>query len=61
MWAAAALAPPFGALEADAAAQLAPIWGIERSQLRADWHRLGVPSIFLSPRYADLARPVHGG
>ena len=60
MWAAAALAPPFGALEADAAAQLAPIRGIERSQLRADWHRLR-PSLFLSPRYADLAQPVHGG
>jgi len=37
---AAALAPSSSALEADAAAQLAPVRGIERSQLRADWHRL---------------------
>ena len=40
MWAAATLAPSFSALEADVAAQLEPVRGIERSQLRADWHRL---------------------
>jgi hypothetical protein len=36
------LAPSFGALKADVAAQLAPVRGIERSQLRADWHSLAV-------------------
>jgi transposase len=38
-WPATTLAPSFSALEADVAAQLAPVRGIERSQLRADWHR----------------------
>jgi hypothetical protein len=33
------LAPSFSALEADVAAQLAPVRGIERSQLTSDWHR----------------------
>jgi len=33
------LAPSFGALGADVAAQLAPARGVKRSQLRADWHR----------------------
>ena len=42
------LAPSLSALEADAAAQLAPVRGIERSQLRADWHRL--ESRYLPPR-----------
>ena len=42
MWSAATLAPSFSALEADVAAQLAPVRGIERSQLRADWHRYAV-------------------
>jgi hypothetical protein len=32
------LAPALSPLEADAAAQLAPVRRIERSQLRADWH-----------------------
>ena len=40
--AATTLAPSFSALEADVAAQLAPVRGIERSQLRADWHRYAV-------------------
>ena len=39
VWPATALAPSFSALEADVAAQLAPVRGIERSQLRADGHR----------------------
>jgi hypothetical protein len=42
VWSAATLAPSFGALEADVAAQLAPMRGIKRSQLRADWHRYAV-------------------
>jgi hypothetical protein len=42
VWSATALAPSFSALEADVAAQLAPVWRIERSQLRADWHRYAV-------------------
>ena len=42
MWSATTLAPSFSALEADVAAQLAPVRGIERSQLRADWHRYAV-------------------
>ena len=42
MWSATTLAPSFSALEADVAAQLTPVWGIERSQLRADWHRYAV-------------------
>jgi len=41
---AAALAPSFSAFEADVAAQLAPVRGIERSQLRADWRSLRRPS-----------------
>jgi len=40
VWSATTLAPALSALEADVAAQLAPVRGIERSQLRADWHRL---------------------
>jgi hypothetical protein len=32
---AATLAPALSALEADVTAQLAPVWGIERSQLRS--------------------------
>jgi len=44
VWSAATLAPSFSALEADVAAQLAPVRGIERSQLRADWHRYAVSS-----------------
>src|SRR5271170_5960176 len=35
----------FSALEADAAAQLAPVGGIGRSQLRADWHRYAVSGV----------------
>ena len=42
MWSATTLAPSFSALEADVAAQLAPVRGIERSQLRSDWHRYAV-------------------
>jgi DNA invertase Pin-like site-specific DNA recombinase len=38
MGAAAALAPSSGALEADVAAQFAPVWRIEWSQRRAEWH-----------------------
>jgi ABC-type amino acid transport substrate-binding protein len=36
--AATTLAFSSSALEAHVAAQLAPVWGIERSQLRPDWH-----------------------
>jgi hypothetical protein len=39
VWPATPLAPSFSAFEADMAAQLAPVRGIERSQLTADWHR----------------------
>ena len=42
MWSATTLAPSFSALEADVAAQFAPVRGIERSQLGADWHRYAV-------------------
>ena len=42
MWSATTLAPSFSALEADVAAQLAPVRGIEWSQFRADWHRYAV-------------------
>jgi len=42
VWSAATLAPSFSALEADVATQLAPVRGIERSQLRANWHRYAV-------------------
>ena len=41
-WSATTLAPSFSALEADVAAQLAPVRRIERSQLRANWHRKAV-------------------
>jgi hypothetical protein len=44
VWSVTTLAPSFSALEADVAAQLAPVRGIERSQLRADWHRYAVSS-----------------
>jgi len=50
VWSAATLAPSLSALEADAAAQLAPVRWIERSQLRADWHRYAV-----SPRGSSFA------
>jgi hypothetical protein len=43
MGAATALAPSSGALEADVAAQFAPVRGIEWSQLRADWHGYAAP------------------
>jgi hypothetical protein len=36
------VAPSFSALEADVAARLAPVRRIERSQLRANWHRKAV-------------------
>ena len=49
MGAAAALAPSSGALEADVAAQFAPVRGIEWSQLRADWHGYAAP-FFASTR-----------
>jgi hypothetical protein len=42
VWPATTLAPSFSPLEADVAAQLMPVRGIERSQLRSDWHRYGV-------------------
>ena len=42
MWSAATLAPSVSALEADVAAQLAPVRRIERSQLRANSHRYAV-------------------
>jgi hypothetical protein len=42
VWPATPLAPSFSALEADVAAQLAPVRRIERSQLRANWHRYAV-------------------
>ena len=40
---ATALASSSGALEADVAAQFAPVGGIEWSQLRADWHAYAAP------------------
>ena len=40
---ATALAPSSGALEADVAAQFAPVRGIKWSQLRADWHGYAAP------------------
>ena len=43
MGSATALAPSSGALEADVAAQFAPVRGIEWSQLRADWHGYAAP------------------
>ena len=49
------LAPSLSTLEADVEAQLAPVRGIERSQLRADWHRL--ESRYLPPR-ASSGRPT---
>jgi hypothetical protein len=55
VWAAATLAPSLSALEADVSAQLAPMRGIERPQLRADWHRL--ESRYLPPR-ASSGRPT---
>ncbi len=55
MWPATTLAPSFSALKADAAAQLAPVRGIERSQLRADWHRYAVSWII-----AALSTPAAG-
>ena len=36
------LALSFSAFEAHVAAQFAPMWWIERSQFRADWHRYAV-------------------
>jgi hypothetical protein len=42
VWSATTLASSFSELEADAAAQLAPVRGIERSQLGTDWHRYAV-------------------
>ena len=55
MWPATTLAPSFSALEADVAAELAPARGIERSQLRADWHRYAVSWII-----AALSTPSIG-
>ena len=43
MGSAIALAPSSCALEADVAAQFAPVRGIEWSQLRADWHCYAAP------------------
>jgi hypothetical protein len=43
MGSATALAPSFGAFEADVAAQFAPVRGIEWSQLWADWHGYVAP------------------
>ena len=54
MWPATTLAPSFSALEADVAAQLAPVRGIERSQLRADWHRYAVSKVDAGGRYPPL-------
>ena len=60
MWPATTLAPSFSALEADVAAQLAPVRGIERSQLRADWHcecrLLGSSPLYRRRRSAPAAR-----
>jgi hypothetical protein len=38
VWSAAALAPSSGTLDADAAAQLAPVRRVKRAQFGADWH-----------------------
>ena len=43
MRSATALASSSGALEADVAAQFAPVRGIEWSQLPADWHAYAAP------------------
>ena len=66
MWPATTLASALSALEADAAAELAPVRRIERSQLRADWHRYAVsmpPRILCSfsrllPRFAGVSREI---
>ena len=54
VWPATTLAPSPSALEADVAAQLAPVRGIERSQLRADWHRYAVSKVDAGGRYPPL-------
>ena len=54
MWPATTLASAFSALEADVAAQLAPVRGIERSQLRTDWHRYAVSKVNGGGRYPPL-------
>src|SRR5271165_477033 len=55
VWPATPLAPALSALEADVAAQLAPMRGIERSQLRADWHRSRV-ALFAAKGKSGRAR-----
>ena len=67
MWPATTLAPSFSALEADVAAQLAPVRGIEWSQLRTDWHRYAIsradagdrrPQLVESRRSRRLSKPI---
>ena len=53
MGSATTLAPSLSAVEADVAAQLAPVRGIERSQLRTDWHRYAVSKV-AGGRYPPL-------
>ena len=48
VWSTAALALSSGTLEANMTAQLLPVWGIQRSQFRADWH--GYVPLFPSTR-----------
>ena len=48
------LALSLSALEADVTAQLAPVRGIEGSQLRTDWHRYAVSKVDAGGRYPPL-------
>jgi hypothetical protein len=54
VWPATPLALSLSALEANVAAQLTPVRGIERSQLRADWHRYAVSGVDAGGRYPQL-------
>jgi hypothetical protein len=55
VWSGTTLAPSFSALEADVAAQLGPVRGIERSQLRTDWIAMPSPGII-----ATISTPAVG-
>jgi hypothetical protein len=48
------MAPSFSALKADVAVQLAPVRGIKRSQLRADWHCYAVSWIIAACHATSL-------
>jgi hypothetical protein len=57
---ATALAPSSGALEADVAAQFAPVRGIKRSQLRADWHGYAAPLYLAIAGHEAVGKPIGG-